>query len=111
MSASYALNYTPTAGQSSTYATYQSASVKGTATGKASHQFGQSDFTIQLSDSGQAVDITCKNGGYSSSASSKNTLSVTMDTKAAYLIRKGASQPDYVRFSSFTFTEATQTNA
>lgn len=111
MSASYALNYTPTAGQSSTYATYQSASVKGTATGKASHQFGQSDFTIQLSDSGQSVDVTCKNGGYSSSASSKNTLSVTMDTKAAYLIRKGASQPDYVRFSSFTFTEATQTNA
>ena len=111
MTASYSLVYTPTAGQSSSYATYQSASVKGTATGKASHQFGQSDFSIQLSDSGQSVDITCKNNNYSSTANSKNALSVTMDTKAAYLIHKGASQPDYVRFSSFTFTEATQTNA
>lgn len=111
MTASYSLDYTPTAGQSSSYATYQSVSVKGTATGKASHQFGQSDFSIQLSDSGQSVDITCKNNNYSSTANSKNALGVTMDTKAAYLIHKGASQPDYVRFSSFTFTEATQTNA
>lgn len=109
--ATYSVNYTPTAGQSSTYSTYQSASVKGTATGKASHKFGQSDFTIQISDSGQSVDITCENNNYSSNANSKNALSVTMDTKAAYLIRKGASQPDYVRFSNFTFTEATQTNA
>lgn len=48
MSATYSTNYTPSAGMNNVGITYNSASVKGTATGKATHKFGDNSFSITL---------------------------------------------------------------
>ena len=110
ISASYNLSYAPNAGKSDAWITYREASVKGEATGKASHQFGENSFTIQLSDSGQSVDITCKSNSWVTSENSKNTLSVTFDTKTVYKTSKTGST-DYLSIPGFKYNEATQTNA
>ena len=110
-SASYVLDYAPSAGMSDSYTTYHSISLKGTATGKPSHKFGTSNFTIQLSDSGQSVDIDCEKTAFTTSSDDKNAFSVSMDTKAIYATYKGGSQQSYLGVSSRAFTETTQTNA
>lgn len=110
-SASYVLDYAPSAGMSNSYTTYHSISLKGTAAGKPSHKFGSSDFSIQLSDSGQSVDIACEKTAFTYSSDDKNAFSVSMDTKAIYATYKGGSQQSYLGVSSRTFTESTQTNA
>ena len=110
-SASYTLDYTPSAGMGDSYTTYHSISLKGTATGKPSHEFGTSNFTIQLSDSGQSVDIACESSFFTSYANTKNAFDVTMDTKTPYATYKGGSRESYLAISSCAFTETTQTNA
>lgn len=110
-SASYVLDYAPSAGMSNSYTTYHSISLKGTAVGKPNHKFGSSDFSIQLSDSGQSVDIACEKTAFTYSSDDKNAFSVSMDTKAIYATYKGGSQQSYLGVSSRTFTESTQTNA
>ena len=110
-SASYVLDYAPSAGMSDSYTTYHSISLKGTATGKPSHEFGTSNFTIQLSDGGQSVDITCESSIFTSYANTKNAFDVTMDTKTPYATYKGGSRESYLAISSCAFTETTQTNA
>lgn len=110
MSATYSTNYTPSAGMNNVGITYNSASVKGTATGKATHKFGDNSFSITLNDSGQSVDITCKYSSWTGSSDSKNAIIVTEDTKTVCANAKYGG-PRYIDFSNYTFTEATQTNA
>lgn len=110
MSATYSTNYTPSAVMNNVGITYNSASVKGTATGKATHKFGDNSFSITLNDSGQSVDITCKYSSWTGSSDSKNAINVTEDTKTVCANAKYGG-PRYIDFSNYTFTEATQTNA
>ncbi len=110
ISADYNISYTPNAGLNNTYITYKSASAKGTATGKVSHQFGNGSFSMQLSDSGQSVDITCKSAGWAGNSASKNAIIVDADTKTVYATPKNGT-PSCIKLSSLTFNESTQTNA
>ncbi len=110
ISASYALDYAPTLASDS-YITYHSLSLKGTAVGKPSHEFGKSDFSIQLSDSSQSVDITCENNIFTRSSSDKNAIDISMTTKAIYATYRGGNQQSYLGISSRTFTEAAQAAA
>lgn len=110
-SASYTLDYAAGAGMSDSYTTYHSISLKGAATGKPSHEFGTSNFTIQLSDSDQSVDIACESSFFTSYANAKNAFNVTMNTKTPYATYKDGSRESYLAISSCAFTETAQTNA
>lgn len=109
ISASYDFGYTPNGGVSNSFCAFNSVSLKGTASGKATHQFGNNDFTLQLSDTGQSVDITCRNNGLYSS-NSKNTFTVDATTKTPYRAWNTGGKDNFY-LTSRAFTEATQTNA
>lgn len=109
ISASYDFSYTPNGGVSNSFCAFNSVSLKGAASGKATHQFGSDNFTLQLSDTEQSVDITCRNNGFYSS-SSKNTFTVDATTKTPYKAWKTGDKDNFY-LTSRNFTEATQTNA
>lgn len=106
VSASYEFGYTAKAGASNSFITFKSASVKGTASGKVSHQFGQEKFSINLNDSDQLVDITCSN----SSSENKDKISVTVDTKTEIATRRNGTS-SCIELTNCTFEEAAQTSA
>lgn len=109
-SASYVFEYTPNAGASDGYVTYHAISLKGTATGKPTHEFGTENFTIQLSDSSQSVDITCEANRFTQSSGESNTIAVSMDTKSAYATYRNGTASN-LGLSGRNCSEVAQTNA
>lgn len=88
---------------------YRDASVKGSATGRITHEFGEESFDIQLEDNDNSVALSCSRSGYDAS-DGNNKIRVTGDTKAV-IYSSSYGRESHLSFTSYPFEEKIETNA
>lgn len=88
---------------------YKDASVKGSAAGRITHEFGEESFDIQLEDNDNSVALSCSCSGYDTS-DGNNEIRVTGDTKAV-IYSSSYGNESHLSFTSYPFEEKIETNA